>query len=70
MVMYAGRAVEIATVDDLYQDRRMPYTVGLLGSVPRLDAAQGTRLIPIPGAPPTVSSRCPTLVRSRRAVRW
>ncbi|WP_144208968.1 dipeptide ABC transporter ATP-binding protein [Mycobacterium tilburgii] len=58
MVMYAGRAVEIASVDDLYRDRRMPYTVGLLGSVPRLDAAQGTRLIPIPGAP-TVSESVP-----------
>jgi peptide/nickel transport system ATP-binding protein len=59
LVMYAGRAVEIATVEGLYRDRRMPYTVGLLGSVPRLDAAQGTRLIPIPGAPPTMSSLSP-----------
>ncbi len=59
VVMYAGRGVEVATVDDLYRDRRMPYTAGLLGSVPRLDAAQGTRLIPIPGAPPTMSSLSP-----------
>ncbi|MGA7051346.1 MAG: ABC transporter ATP-binding protein [Mycobacterium sp.] len=59
MVMYAGRGVEIAAVEDLYRDRRMPYTVGLLGSVPRLDASQGTRLIPIPGAPPTMSSLSP-----------
>jgi peptide/nickel transport system ATP-binding protein len=59
LVMYAGRAVEIATVEELYRDRRMPYTVGLLGSVPRLDAPQGTRLIPIPGAPPTMSSLRP-----------
>ncbi|MDI3315518.1 MAG: ABC transporter ATP-binding protein [Mycobacterium sp.] len=56
VVMYAGRPVEIAAVDELYRDRRMPYTVGLLGSVPRLDARQGTRLVPIPGAPPTMSS--------------
>ncbi len=41
LVMYAGRAVETATVADLYRNRRMPYTVGLLGSVPRLDAAAG-----------------------------
>ena len=34
LVMYAGRAVEIAEVDVLYRDRRMPYTAGLLGSVP------------------------------------
>jgi peptide/nickel transport system ATP-binding protein len=59
MVMYAGRGIEVATVEDLYRDRRMPYTVGLLGSVPRLDAPQGTRLIPIPGAPPTMSSLSP-----------
>jgi peptide/nickel transport system ATP-binding protein len=72
LVMYAGRAVEIADVDELHRDRRMPYTVGLLGSVPRLDATQGTRLIPIPGAPPVMSSlvadacpfapRCPLVI--------
>src|SRR3979490_1828653 len=59
MVMYAGREVEIGTGEDLYRDRRMPYTVGLLGSVPRLDAPQGTRLIPIPGAPPNLSTLAP-----------
>jgi peptide/nickel transport system ATP-binding protein len=59
VVMYAGRGVETATVEDLYRDRRGPYTVGLLGSVPRLDARQGSRLIPIPGAPPTMSSLSP-----------
>jgi peptide/nickel transport system ATP-binding protein len=59
LVMYAGRPVEIATVEELYRDRQMPYTVGLLGSVPRLDAPQGTRLIPIPGAPPTMTSLSP-----------
>src|SRR5579875_2943698 len=71
LVMYAGRPVEIATVDELYRDRRMPYTVGLLGSVPRLDAAQGTRLVPIPGAPPSLANldagcpfapRCPLVI--------
>jgi peptide/nickel transport system ATP-binding protein len=77
MVMYAGRGVEIATVEGLYRDRRMPYTVGLLGSVPRLDAPQGTRLIPIPGAPPTMSSlslgecpfapRCPLVIDECRS---
>src|ERR1700730_10540392 len=59
MVMYAGRGVEVAAVERLYRDRRMPYTAGLLGSAPRLDAPQGTRLIPIPGAPPTMSSLSP-----------
>ena len=58
------------TVDELYRDRRMPYTVGLLGSVPRLDAPQGTRLVPIPGAPPSMSSLSPGAARSPRAARW
>lgn len=71
LVMYAGRAVEVAGVGDLYRDRRMPYTAGLLGSVPRLDAPQGTRLVPIPGAPPTLvdlapgcpfAPRCPLVI--------
>jgi peptide/nickel transport system ATP-binding protein len=71
LVMYAGRIVESAAVSDVYRDRRMPYTVGLLGSVPRLDAPQGTRLVPIPGAPPSLSAlepgcpfapRCPLVV--------
>lgn len=56
LVMYAGRIVETAPVDDLYRNRLMPYTVGLLGSVPRLNAAQGTRLVPIGGAPPALTA--------------
>lgn len=59
LVMYAGRVVESAEVHALYRDRRMPYTVGLLGSVPRLDAAQGSRLVPIPGAPPSLAGLDP-----------
>ena len=62
LVMYAGRAVEQAGVANLYADRRMPYTAGLLGSVPRLDAPRGERLVPIAGAPPslvTLPPGCP-----------
>jgi peptide/nickel transport system ATP-binding protein len=75
-VMYAGRAVETADVDVLYRDRRMPYTAGLLGSVPRLDAPQGARLVPIPGAPPSMTAlptgcpfapRCPLAIDDCRA---
>ncbi len=71
LVMYAGRAVEDAPVSRLYERARMPYTVGLLGSVPRLDAPQGTRLVPIPGAPPSLTTtphgcpfapRCPLVI--------
>jgi peptide/nickel transport system ATP-binding protein len=76
LVMYAGRPVEMATVEELYRDRRMPYTAGLLGSVPRLDSPQGTRLVPIPGAPPTMTSlpdacqfapRCPLAIDECRS---
>ena len=59
LVMYAGKPVEIAPVEELYRDRRMPYTAGLLGSVPRLDAHQGARLVPIPGAPPSMAALPP-----------
>ncbi|MFI5510858.1 dipeptide ABC transporter ATP-binding protein [Mycobacterium sp. NPDC051804] len=59
LVMYAGRPVEIASVDELYENRRMPYTAGLLGSVSRLDAPQGSRLVPIPGAPPSMAALPP-----------
>ncbi len=59
LVMYAGRAVETAPVTELYRNRRMPYTAGLLGSVPRLDAPRGERLVPIPGAPPSLAALPP-----------
>ncbi|TRW80909.1 ABC transporter ATP-binding protein [Mycolicibacterium sp. 018/SC-01/001] len=71
LVMYAGRAVETAPVADLYTERRMPYTAGLLGSVPRLEAHQGARLVPIPGAPPSLSALpagCPFTPRCPLAV--
>ena len=40
MVMYAGRPVETGSVDDIYYNPRMPYTMGLLGAVPRVDVAE------------------------------
>jgi oligopeptide transport system ATP-binding protein len=52
LVMYGGRPAEIATVDDLYDRPRHPYTLGLLGALPRLDARESKRLVSIRGAPP------------------
>jgi len=49
-VLYAGRVVETAYRRPLFANPRHPYTVGLLGSIPRLDAGRGERLTPIPGS--------------------
>ena len=51
-VMYAGFVVESATTADLFAKPSHPYTVGLLHSVPRVDAQAGEELIPIEGRPP------------------
>ena len=53
-VMYAGKLVEKGTVDDVFYNPRMPYTLGLLGSLPRLDESGRERLTPIVGAPPSL----------------
>ena len=53
-VMYAGRIVEIGDVDDVFYRPRMPYTLGLLGSIPRLDVGRRQRLTPIEGSPPSL----------------
>jgi peptide/nickel transport system ATP-binding protein len=67
MVMYAGKLVESGTAEDVFYTPRMPYSLGLLGSLPRLDRPS-ERLTPIPGAPPSLvnmppgcpfSPRCP-----------
>jgi peptide/nickel transport system ATP-binding protein len=52
MVMYAGRPVERGPVDELFARPRMPYTIGLLGAVPRIDARDRSPLVPISGNPP------------------
>jgi oligopeptide/dipeptide ABC transporter ATP-binding protein len=54
-VMYAGRFVEKAPTPELFSRPRHPYTLGLLNSVPRLDAARKERLDPIGGAPPNLA---------------
>lgn len=51
-VMYAGKFVETARAKSLYANPRMPYTLGLLNSIPRLDKLRQERLISIPGLPP------------------
>ncbi len=50
-VMYAGRIVEKGSVNDIFYKPSHPYTVGLLRSMPRVDAQEYERLIPIEGTP-------------------
>jgi oligopeptide transport system ATP-binding protein len=68
IVMYAGFIVEEAAVKELYGDPRHPYTVGLLGSLPRLDAQRIHRLTSIEGLPPDLidlPAGCPFYVRCK-----
>jgi peptide/nickel transport system ATP-binding protein len=57
--MYAGRPVEVGSVEDIYYEPRMPYTLGLLGSLPRLDSSARERLTPIVGSPPSLVNMPP-----------
>ena len=52
LVMYAGKAVEVGRADDVFADPRMPYTAGLLASLPDLDQ-RSERLASIGGSPPS-----------------
>ncbi|MGW5435981.1 ABC transporter ATP-binding protein [Nocardia asteroides] len=70
-VMYAGKVVETAPVAELFTAPRMPYTVGLLGSIPRMDGPPRSPLIPIVGTPPAMHAlpqgcsfapRCPVSI--------
>ena len=53
-VMYAGRIVERAPAPRIFAAPEHPYTWGLLGSIPRLDAPRGAELVPIAGRPPSL----------------
>jgi oligopeptide/dipeptide ABC transporter ATP-binding protein len=71
LVMYGGLVMESASADDIFARPRHPYTLGLLLSVPRLDADRKVRLQPIEGAPRnmlTPPSACPFAPRCRYEV--
>jgi ABC-type dipeptide/oligopeptide/nickel transport system, ATPase component len=85
IVMYAGRVVEEGPTDEIFARPRMPYTIGLLRSIPRLDEEEGRTLTPIRGLPPDLinlpqicpfSPRCDYLIpgkcdqQFRRCARW
>ncbi|MGN8025589.1 ABC transporter ATP-binding protein [Microbacterium sp. 22242] len=66
LVMYAGKPVEQAPVRELFHETRMPYSIGLLGAIPRVDKAEKTPLVPIKGNPPllvNLPDECPFVAR-------
>ena len=72
-VMYAGKLIETGTIDDIFYRPRMPYTIGLLRSVPNVVTAGKERLVPLEGRPPQLNAlpkgcpfaqRCPIAVEA------
>lgn len=71
LVMYAGKPVEKAPVHELFHRTRMPYSIGLLGAIPRVDKAEKQPLVPVKGNPPLLinlpdacpfANRCPIAI--------
>jgi len=65
-VMYAGYIIERGSARDIFNQTRHPYTMGLLGSLPKIDEAPGTKLFSIPGLPPDLvrlPKGCPFFAR-------
>jgi peptide/nickel transport system ATP-binding protein len=72
LVMYAGRAVEYGSADQLFNRPAHPYTWGLLGSIPRFEGSRSERLLAIKGTPPSlinVPPGCPFHPRCEFAAR-
>jgi oligopeptide transport system ATP-binding protein len=71
IVMYAGYIIEEAPVKELYANPLHPYTLGLLGSLPRMDDSGHRRLVSIEGLPPTLLQKpeyCPFSARCKYAI--
>lgn len=71
LVMYAGYIIEEAWVKDLYKNPQHPYSLGLLGSLPRVDSSSRHRLVSIDGLPPVLHeypNYCPFASRCRYKV--
>ena len=59
LVMYAGQTMEYGTAEQIFYHPSHPYTLGLLGSIPKLDSQRGAALQAIPGNPPNLLSLPP-----------
>lgn len=62
IVMYGGQIMETGTVEEIFNNGKHPYTIGLLKSIPKSNSCEKERLIPIQGAPPSLlnpPSGCP-----------
>jgi oligopeptide transport system ATP-binding protein len=71
LVMYGGKIIEESEVSDLYVNPSHPYTIGLLGSLPRVDEKEHARLFSIEGAPPVLYQKpnaCPFAPRCKWVV--
>src|SRR3954469_13558643 len=76
-VMYAGRVIEHASTEAIFNAPEHPYTWGLIKSIPRLDSPRDEQLVPIPGRPPSLINlpsgcsfhpRCPYVRESHKSV--
>jgi peptide/nickel transport system ATP-binding protein len=76
-VMYAGRIVEFGSKETIFENPQHPYTWGLLGSIPKLDANRDEPLIPVSGRPPSLINlpsgcsfhpRCPYVREAHKKV--
>jgi oligopeptide transport system ATP-binding protein len=71
-VMYGGKIVETGTVREIFYNPQMPYTWGLLASIPLPNADRSQELVPIPGTPPDAldpPNGCPFTVRCPYAMK-
>jgi peptide/nickel transport system ATP-binding protein len=76
-VMYAGRIVEFGSKETIFENPQHPYTWGLLGSIPKLDASRDEPLVPVAGRPPSLINlpsgcsfhpRCPYVREAHKKV--
>jgi oligopeptide transport system ATP-binding protein len=71
LVMYGGYIIEESPVKELYANPEHPYTIGLLGSLPRVDEKEHTKLFSIEGLPPVLYHKpdaCPFAPRCKWAI--